>query len=105
MPCSDQVLVIEGALQGLTEADSKVLAERRRIQKMHKDEAERKRREEIRRAHERAHENPRGPALEEVARLQSAVNALRDRARALEGPATKPGQNGNVVAGPWDTPA
>ncbi len=98
MPCSEEVRVIEGAIRGLTEADSKALEERRRIQKMHKDAAERKRAEEIR----RAHECPRESALEEAARLQSAVNALRDRARALEGPAAKPGQYGNVVAGPWD---
>ena len=97
MPCSEEVRVIEAAILNMTEADSKTLEERRRMQKMHKDAADRKRAEEIR----RAHENPRESALEQAARLQSAVNALRDRARALETPASRP--NGNVIAGPWDT--
>ena len=96
MPCSEEVRVIEAAILNMTEADSKTLEERRRMQKMHKDAAERERAEEIR----RAHENPRESALEQAARLQSAVNALRDRARALETSAPRP--NGNVIAGPWD---
>ncbi len=50
MPCSEQVRMIEGALLSLTEADSKALEERRRIQKMHKDAADSKHAEEIRRA-------------------------------------------------------
>ena len=97
MPCFEEVGVIEGALLGLTEPESKALTERRRLQKARKDAADRQRAEEIR----RAHENPRESALEEAARLRSAVNALRDRARALEAPAVRP-QNGNVIAGPWD---
>ncbi len=97
MPCSEEVRMIEAAILSLTEADSKALEERRRIEKIHKEAAERKCAAEIR----RAHEAPRESALEEAARLQTAVNALRDRARALEGPAAKPGQNGNVVDGPW----
>ena len=72
MPCSEQVRVIEAALLSLTEADSKALEERRRIQKMHKDAAGRKRTEEIR----RAHEYPRESALEKAALFQSAVDAL-----------------------------
>lgn len=40
MPCSEEVAVIEGALTGLTESESKALTERRRIQKMHKDAAD-----------------------------------------------------------------
>ncbi len=97
MPCSEEVRVIEGALLGLTEADSKALEERRRMQKMHKEAAERERAEENR----RKFENPRESAIEEAARLQTAVNALRDRVRALESTAAKPREGGNVFDGPW----
>ena len=97
MPCSEQVRVIEGALLSLTEADSKALEERRRIEKMHKDAAERESAERIRRKYEKARE----PTLADAARLQSALNAFRDRARALEPSAERP-QDGNVIAGPWD---
>ena len=96
MPCSEEVRVIEGALLSLTEAESKALEERRRIQKIHKDTADRKSAEEIR----RKYETPRESALEEAARLQSSVNAFRDRARALE-PSTSRPQDGNVIDGPW----
>ncbi len=81
----------------LTEPESKALTERRRRQRARKDAADRERAAEIR----RVHESPRESALEEAARLQSAVNALRDRARALETTAAKPREGGNVVDGPW----
>ena len=39
MPCAEQVLVIEAALLGRTEAESKAIDERRRVEKFRKDEA------------------------------------------------------------------
>ena len=80
MPCSEQVRVIEGALLSLTEADSKALEERRRIQKLHKDAADRERQETFRKSPP--------PTYWEIVAAQEK--------------ATKPRRNGNVIAGPWD---
>ena len=44
-PCSEEVAVIEGALTGLTEPESRALSERRRMANFKKDQADRKRRD------------------------------------------------------------
>ena len=79
MPCSEQVLLIEGALLSLTEADSKALEERRRIQKMHKDAANRERTEEARKS--------RLPTYWEFPSVRAEAG--------------KPRHEDNVVDGPW----
>ena len=80
MPGFEQVAVIEGALTGLTEPESKALTERRRIQKMHKDAADREREEEFRKSRPRTY-------WEIMAAQEKAV---------------KPHRDGNVIDGPWD---
>ena len=80
MPCSEEVAIIEGALTSLTEPESKALTERRRIQKMHKDTADRARAEEVRKS-------PPPTYWEIMAAQEKAM---------------KPHQGANVIAGPWD---
>ncbi len=46
MPCSEEVAVIEGALTGLTEPESRALSERRRVERNRQERAARKVRDE-----------------------------------------------------------
>ncbi len=45
MPCSEEVAVIEGALMGLNEPESRALTERRRMENFKRDQADRKARD------------------------------------------------------------
>ena len=94
MPCSEEVSVIEGAIMGLTEAESKALMERRSLEKFRKDQAQEKAWAEVRKAH----------ALKMGSELASDIAGVAKRIRALEMPKARPGQNGNVIDGPWGTP-
>ena len=93
MPCSEEVAVIEGAMMGLTEAESRALSERRSLEKFKKDQAQEKAWAEIREAH----------ALKMGSERASDIADVTKRIRALEMSKARPGQNGNVIDGPWDT--
>ena len=98
MPGFEQVAVIEGALMGLTEAESRALKERQRTEKYRKDAAARERWEEA----EKSRPATYWELKQEANRLQAALDALSERASALDIPNAKPRQDGNVIAGPWD---
>ena len=78
---------------------TKALSERRRMEKLNKDAAQKKRWEEAKKSRPPTYWE--ADVQEKLDQLKSEVGTLAERAGALVRPVAKPRQDGNVIDGPW----
>ncbi len=111
MPGFEQVGIIEGALMGLTEPESRALTERQQREQYQRDADQRKRAREWEQQHPPIPQDA-SPLNAQQENIRSTIRALKsdlgllsERLSERETRAAKPRrkrrQKGNVVAGPW----